>query len=73
MHCVKHQFVTDSNGRQVRAGMIFPLIDVTHAIELIPVYGECANHAITSATCLELYNTFYLNNFLDNELTSLAL
>jgi hypothetical protein len=47
--------------------MILHLINVTHAIELIPVYGGCANHAITSATCLELYDTFYLNNFSDKE------
>jgi hypothetical protein len=39
MYRVKRQFVTDPNGMQVRAGMILHLIDVTHVIELIPVYG----------------------------------
>ncbi|KAG2118336.1 hypothetical protein BD769DRAFT_1362378 [Suillus cothurnatus] len=67
MYCVKRQFVTDPDGMRVRAGMILHLIDVTHAIELIPVYGGRANHAITSAMCLELYDTFYLNNFSDKE------
>ncbi|KAG1868634.1 hypothetical protein F4604DRAFT_1584510 [Suillus subluteus] len=67
MYRVKRQFVTGPDGTRVRAGMIFPLVDVTHAIELIPVYDVRANRGITSATCLELYDTFYLNNFSDKE------
>ncbi|KAG2335684.1 hypothetical protein BDR05DRAFT_978916 [Suillus weaverae] len=48
-------------------GMIMSLIDVTHAIELIPEYGGRVNHNVTSTTSLELYDTFYLNSFSDKE------
>ncbi|KAG1851380.1 hypothetical protein F4604DRAFT_1883577 [Suillus subluteus] len=67
MYRIKRQFVTGPDGMQVRAGMILHIVDVTHAIELIPVYDVHANRDITSTTCLELYNTFYLNNFSDKE------
>ncbi|KAG2056873.1 hypothetical protein BDR06DRAFT_1039624, partial [Suillus hirtellus] len=67
MFCIKHRFVTGPDGTQVQVGMIIPLLDVTHAIELIPVYGDRANHAVDSSTCLESYDTFYLNNFFDKE------
>ncbi|KAG2062419.1 hypothetical protein BDR06DRAFT_966200 [Suillus hirtellus] len=67
MFRVKRRFVTGPDGTQVRVGMIIPLLDVTHAIELIPVYGDRANRAVDSSTCLESYDTFYLNNFSDKE------
>lgn len=67
MFCVKRRFVTGPDGTQVRVGMIIPLLNVTHAIELIPVYGDRADHAVDSSTCLECYDTFYLNNFSDKE------
>ncbi|KAG1888464.1 uncharacterized protein F5891DRAFT_1131991 [Suillus fuscotomentosus] len=60
-------FVTGPDGTQVWVGMIIPLLDVTHAIKLIPVYGDRANCAVDSSTCLESYDTFYLNNFSDKE------
>ncbi|KAG1907062.1 uncharacterized protein F5891DRAFT_940310 [Suillus fuscotomentosus] len=67
MFRVKRRFVTGPDGTQVRVGMIIPLLDVTHAIELIPVYRDRANRAVDSSTCLESYDTFYLNNFSDKE------
>ncbi|KAG2361757.1 hypothetical protein BDR07DRAFT_1485539 [Suillus spraguei] len=67
MFHVKRRYMTDPGGTQVRVGMIIPLLDVTHAIELIPVYGDRADHAVTSSMCLERYDTFYLNNFSDKE------
>ncbi|KAG1800872.1 uncharacterized protein HD556DRAFT_1430227 [Suillus plorans] len=67
MFHVKCRFVTGPDGTQVWVGMIIPLLDVTHAIELIPVYGDRANRAVDSSTCLERYDTFYLNNFSDKE------
>ncbi|KAG2046702.1 hypothetical protein BDR06DRAFT_1014499 [Suillus hirtellus] len=67
MFRIKRHFVTGPDGTQVRVGMIIPLLDVTHAIELIPVYGDRANRAVDSSTCLESYDTFYLNNFSDKE------
>ncbi|KAG2124547.1 hypothetical protein BD769DRAFT_1628761 [Suillus cothurnatus] len=67
MFRVKRRFVTGPDGTQVRVGMIIPLLNVTHAIELIPVYGDRADRAVDSSTCLECYDTFYLNNFSDKE------
>jgi len=67
MYHVRRRFEASPDGNQVRVGMVVSLLDVTHAIELIPVYGERANRAVTSATSLELYDDFYLNNFSDKE------
>ncbi|KAG1782276.1 hypothetical protein EV702DRAFT_960317 [Suillus placidus] len=58
---------TGPDGTRARLGMIVSLIDVTHAIELIPEYGGRVNRDVTSATSLELYDTFYLNSFSDKE------
>jgi hypothetical protein len=38
-----------------------------HAVELIPVYGEVVADGVSSATCLEHYERFFLNNFADKE------
>ncbi|KAG1897602.1 uncharacterized protein F5891DRAFT_1129890 [Suillus fuscotomentosus] len=67
MYCVKRRFKTSPDGTRARLGMIIPLVDVTHAIELIPEYGQRVNHNVTAATSLELYDTFYLNSFSDKE------
>ncbi|KAG1784681.1 uncharacterized protein HD556DRAFT_1435370 [Suillus plorans] len=40
---------------------------VTHAVELIPVYGEAVANSVSSAPCLESYKRFFLNNFTDKE------
>ncbi|KAG2155027.1 uncharacterized protein EDB93DRAFT_1239317 [Suillus bovinus] len=67
MYRVRRRFKTRPDGTQARLGIIVPLVDVTHAIELIPEYGERVNCDVTSATSLELYDTFYLNSFSDKE------
>jgi hypothetical protein len=67
MFRVKRQFATGPDGGRVRVGTIVPMVDVTHAIELIPVYGERADRSVTSSTSLEHYDTFYLNSFSDKE------
>ncbi|KAG1895780.1 uncharacterized protein F5891DRAFT_1130491 [Suillus fuscotomentosus] len=41
--------------------------DATHAVELIPEYGEAVDKSMTSATCSESYEHFFLNNFADKE------
>ncbi|KAG0699636.1 hypothetical protein DFH29DRAFT_983411 [Suillus ampliporus] len=67
MYRVRQQFETRPDGTRVRVGMIVPLVNVTHTIELIPVYGGQLNRNVTSATSLELYDMFYLNSFSDKE------
>ncbi|KAG1874853.1 hypothetical protein F4604DRAFT_1880763 [Suillus subluteus] len=67
MYCVRRRVETGPDGTVARVGMIVPLIDVTHAVELIPEYGERFNRNVTAATSLELYDTFYLNSFSDKE------
>ncbi|KAI6004502.1 hypothetical protein F5J12DRAFT_906129 [Pisolithus orientalis] len=54
-------------GTRSCVGAIISLLDVIHTVELIPKYGMVANHGVTSETCLELYDRFYLNNFTDKE------
>ncbi|KIN97324.1 hypothetical protein M404DRAFT_160808, partial [Pisolithus tinctorius Marx 270] len=68
MYAVECMFVNNpEDGTRSRVGAIISLLDVIHAVELIPKYGTVANHGVTSETCLELYDRFYLNNFTDTE------
>ncbi|KAG1832537.1 hypothetical protein EV424DRAFT_1342483 [Suillus variegatus] len=48
-------------------GAVVQITDVTHAIELIPCFGEKVASDISSATCLERHEHFFLNNFADKE------
>ncbi|KAG2336155.1 hypothetical protein BDR05DRAFT_897109, partial [Suillus weaverae] len=67
MFRIRRRFATGPDGARAQVGMIIPLLDITHAIELIPIYGDRADRAVTSSTSLERYDTFYLNNFSDKE------
>ncbi|KAG0691712.1 hypothetical protein DFH29DRAFT_819115, partial [Suillus ampliporus] len=67
MYHVRWRFQTRPDGTRVRVGTIVPLINVIHAIELIPVYGGRLNCDVTSVMSLELYDMFYLNSFSDKE------
>ncbi|KIM62555.1 hypothetical protein SCLCIDRAFT_119246 [Scleroderma citrinum Foug A] len=67
MYTIHRMFVDNRDGRRSRVGAIISLLDVIHAVELIPKYGVAANRQVTSETCLKLYDKFYLNNFSDKE------
>ncbi|KAG1762042.1 hypothetical protein EDD22DRAFT_979942 [Suillus occidentalis] len=54
-------------GIRTRIGKIVRLVDVTHAVELIPIYGETMDRSVSSTTSLERYDNFYLNAFSDKE------
>ncbi|KAG2085487.1 hypothetical protein BD769DRAFT_1632797 [Suillus cothurnatus] len=51
----------------VQDNAVVQITDVTHAIELIPCFGEKVANGVSSATCLESYERFFLNNFADKE------
>ncbi|KAG1749592.1 hypothetical protein EDD22DRAFT_981821 [Suillus occidentalis] len=67
MWTVEHAYTQDQNGNRHREGVIIRVTDVMHAVELIPVFGETVAKDVTSATCLEHYEHFFLNNFADKE------
>ncbi|KAG1824372.1 uncharacterized protein BJ212DRAFT_1319714 [Suillus subaureus] len=67
MYRVHRSFHTAPDGSCTWVGKIVCLIDVTHAVELIPVYGVTLDCTVTSATSLERYNDFYLNAFSNKE------
>ena len=47
---------------------IVPLTEVVHAIELIPIFDtKIPGIEITSETCLDAYQQYYLNSFSDKE------
>ncbi|KAG1793381.1 hypothetical protein EV424DRAFT_1336031 [Suillus variegatus] len=66
MWTVECSYVEDQHGKH-RCGGVVPLTSVTHAVELIPEYGEKVDEKISSAICLESYDRFFLNNFADKE------
>ncbi|KAG0701707.1 hypothetical protein DFH29DRAFT_982633 [Suillus ampliporus] len=67
MYRVCRLFHTAPDGSRTQVRRIVCLIDVTHAVELIPVYGVTLDRTVTSATSLEHYDDFYLNAFSDKE------
>ncbi|KAG1843883.1 hypothetical protein F4604DRAFT_1884546 [Suillus subluteus] len=66
MWTVERSYVEDQHGKH-RCGGVVPLTSVTHAVELIPEYGEKIDEKISLAICLESYDRFFLNNFADKE------
>ncbi|KAG1759043.1 hypothetical protein EDD22DRAFT_981216 [Suillus occidentalis] len=67
MWTVERAYTQDQNGNHHREGVIIRVTDVTHVVELIPVFSETVAKDVTSATCLEHYKRFFLNNFADKE------
>ncbi|KAG1830798.1 hypothetical protein EV424DRAFT_1470212 [Suillus variegatus] len=67
MWTVEHTYMIDQRGRRCRCGGVVSLTDVTHAVELIPEYGNKVDERISSATSSESYDRFFLNSFADKE------
>ncbi|KAG2346736.1 hypothetical protein BDR05DRAFT_997143 [Suillus weaverae] len=67
MWTVECTYMQDENGNHHREGAVIRVTNVTHAVELIPDYGEAVAKGMSSATCLESYDHFFLNNFADKE------
>ncbi|KAG1735664.1 uncharacterized protein EDB91DRAFT_1238174 [Suillus paluster] len=53
---------------KTRTGFVIPIMKVTHATELVPVYGEKFDRSVTSAMSQEHYDHFYLNHYADKEI-----
>ncbi|KAG2152972.1 hypothetical protein DEU56DRAFT_727699 [Suillus clintonianus] len=54
--------------RVIRCGSIIPLTDVTHAVEIIPVYQGPLGKEVNSGNSMEVFDDYFLNNFADKEL-----
>ncbi|KAG1741973.1 hypothetical protein EDB19DRAFT_1895005 [Suillus lakei] len=67
MYMVAQKYQEGLAGQRMRLGAVIPLTDVTHAVELIPVYGEGTNRTVSAVMSMEVYEHFYLNNFSDKE------
>ncbi|KAG2100377.1 uncharacterized protein F5147DRAFT_747111 [Suillus discolor] len=67
MWTVERTYTIDQHGKRCRCGGVISLTDVTHAVKLIPEYGNKVDAKISSATCLESYDRFFLNSFADKE------
>ncbi|KAG1908658.1 uncharacterized protein F5891DRAFT_937178, partial [Suillus fuscotomentosus] len=67
MWTVERSYVVDQHGKHYRCGSVVLLTNVTHAVKLIPEYGEKVKKDISVMTCLESYDWFFLNNFADKE------
>ncbi|KIK12718.1 hypothetical protein PISMIDRAFT_32753, partial [Pisolithus microcarpus 441] len=50
-----------------RIGFILPLTEVTHAADLVPVFGEKVDHTLTMVSSQERYDRFYLNSYVTKE------
>jgi len=67
MFSLRRRFVNNPDGSLSQLGSVISMLDVVHTVELIPRYGRSARGDVTSETCLELYDDFYLNNFSDKK------
>ncbi|KAG1887539.1 uncharacterized protein F5891DRAFT_1132109 [Suillus fuscotomentosus] len=67
MWTVEHTYMQEENSNRCRKGAVIRVTDVTHVVELIPVYGEAVANSVSSTTSLERYEHFFLNNFADKE------
>ncbi|KAI5981097.1 hypothetical protein EDD15DRAFT_2156567 [Pisolithus albus] len=67
MYTVRRMFIEYPDGSRCRVGAIISILDVLHAVELIPRYGVTADRNVTSETSLEIYDEFYLNSFSSKE------
>ncbi|KAG2044004.1 hypothetical protein BDR03DRAFT_930769 [Suillus americanus] len=67
MYTVTRKYHEGPTGQRMRLGAVISLTDVTHAVELISVYGQGADRTVSAATSMEVYEHFYLNNFSDKE------
>ncbi|KAG2074318.1 hypothetical protein BDR04DRAFT_1126918 [Suillus decipiens] len=54
--------------RVIRHRSIIPLADITHAVEIIPVYQGSLGKDVNSGNSLEVFEDYFLNNFADKEL-----
>ncbi|KAG1851268.1 hypothetical protein C8R48DRAFT_750041 [Suillus tomentosus] len=54
--------------RVIRCGSIIALTDITHAVEIIPVYQGPLGKDVNSGNSLEVFDDYFLNNFADKEL-----
>jgi len=52
MYTVQRMFTNHPDGGRSCVGAIISLLDVIHAVELIPKYGVAANRNVTLETCL---------------------
>jgi len=50
-----------------REAAVIPITTMTHAVELIPIYGLRHNRQATTNISLEMYNEFFLNNYSNKE------
>ncbi|KAI6169072.1 hypothetical protein EDD17DRAFT_1810984 [Pisolithus thermaeus] len=67
MYTICHMFIENADGSRCQVGTIIPILDILHAVELVPRYGVSADRDVTTETSLEVYDEFYLNSFSSKE------
>ncbi|KAI6139499.1 hypothetical protein BKA82DRAFT_3988476 [Pisolithus tinctorius] len=63
--CFSHM----EEGGEMREGLVVPITWISHALELVPIFGSGkVPPSISSTTSQELYHHFFLNHFADKEI-----
>ena len=61
------------DGQITREGRVIPLAFVSHAIELVPVFGPSpVPPTVTAAMSQEVYDQFFLNHYGDKEIYNMV-
>jgi len=50
-----------------RIGSIIPLRSVHRLVQLVPVYGPCVNPRLTAENSMDVWDSYYVNSFMDKE------
>src|SRR5438445_11253282 len=67
MHLWMLECIYNSSPPACHAGLIILLTEVTHSADLVPIFGERADHTVTWTISQEMYNHFYLNYYTTKE------
>ncbi|KIK80378.1 hypothetical protein PAXRUDRAFT_158863 [Paxillus rubicundulus Ve08.2h10] len=68
MWIADQQFCLAADQTIVRLSGVILLTEVSHPVELIPIYGTSLDHTVTAETSIQIYSHFYLNDFNDKEM-----
>lgn len=69
MWVVERNFRQALDGQVTHEGRVIPLTFISHAIELVPIFGSSSvPSTVTAAMSQEVYNQFFLNHYGDKEI-----
>ena len=67
MYRLQCKFYPGPDSHPCHCSAVIPITAVIYTVELIPIYGVQHNRQATTNISLEVYEQFFLNNYIDKE------